>query len=65
MSDNSSREVAGKIGGPVVRHMIEEVEKEMAAGKHLSAKPSGKAEAKTLQNVREENQNSAAQTKKP
>ena len=38
--------------------MIEEVEEDMAAGKHVSAKASSEAEAKSLQNVREENSKS-------
>ena len=58
MSDNHNREFAGKIGGHAVRHMIEEVEEDMAAGKRVSAKSSSKAEADALQNVRKENQES-------
>ena len=59
ISNNPDREAIGKIGGHVVKHMIEEVEEEMADGKHVSAGPSSEAEAKTLQNVRRENQKSA------
>ena len=63
MNDNPNREVTGKIGGHVVRHMIEEVEEKMADGKHVSAKPSSESEVKSLQNVRDENRKSAAKNK--
>jgi len=59
MSDNPDKETIGKVGGHVVRHMIEEVEQEMADGKRVSAKPTSESEAKSLQNAREENRESA------
>ena len=58
MNHNHDKESIGKVGGHVVKHMIEEVEEKMAVGKHVSAKPSSQAEAESLKNVREENRKS-------
>ena len=62
MSDHPDQETIGKVGGHVVRHMIEEVEQEMADGKQVSAKPINENDAKALQNARKENHRSGKQT---
>jgi len=58
MSNNRDKESIGKVGGHIVKHIIEEVEEKMAAGKYVSANPSSQAEAESLQNVRKENRKS-------
>lgn len=60
MSDKSKNyEQIGKVGGHVVKSMIEEVEEKMAAGEHVSAAPSSPAEAELLNDVKRENRESA------
>lgn len=49
----------GKVGGHMVKSMIEEVEEKMAAGEHVSAAPSSQAEAELLDYVKQENRKSA------
>lgn len=57
MSKNHGHEEhTGKTAGLVVKNMIQTVEEKMAAGEQVSAGPMSEADAKSLQNTREENQ---------
>ncbi len=59
MSDkNKPSGMHGFMGGYAVKNMIEEVEHEMANGKHISAAPSSEYEAQRLKQVKEENRKS-------
>lgn len=51
--------LSGKIGGLAVKGMIQEVEQQMAAGRHISAAPGSREEADLLHAVRHENAESA------
>lgn len=54
----------GKVGGHVVKSMIEEVEEKMAAGEHVSAAPDSPAEADMLNQVKQENRASGERAKR-
>ena len=51
--------LSGRIGGLAVKNMIEAVEEKMAHGETVSAAPASEAEAQLLQEVQQENQQSA------
>jgi hypothetical protein len=53
----------GKIGGLAVKGMIREVERQMVAGKTISAAPSSPQEAESLMKIRMENKQSAQNAK--
>ncbi|MCL2602744.1 MAG: alpha/beta-type small acid-soluble spore protein [Treponema sp.] len=56
MNDNIKH--TGKVGGHVVKHMIEDVENKMANGEHVSAGPPSEGDIKALQDTREKNRKS-------
>lgn len=63
-ADNKPEEngTLGKVGGHIVREIIEEMEERMAGGEHVSAAPSSHAEAELLNVVKQENRKSAEQS---
>jgi len=56
MSDNMKN--AGKVGGHVVKHMIEDIEQKMADGEQVSAGPPREGDVKALHDARENNRKS-------
>ena len=62
MDHNTQSESTGRTAGKAVKKMIEAMEEKMAAGEHISAAPSSKAEAEHLQKVKRENANSSERT---
>jgi len=48
-------EITGKAAGNIVRHMIAEVEKQMAADEQVDTRPTSENIAKDLQKAHEEN----------
>jgi len=54
LNGNSNNKTTGKQAGNMVRHMIADTERKMAAGIQISSGPAAE-DTKLMQNIREEN----------